>query len=195
VVPRLARFYAQYPQIKVDIRLNDRVVDLVEEGVDVAIRMGNLADSSLIAKKLCSSPIVTVAAPAYLEGSGIPNHPRELKDHNYLVYTDAGGRNETQFIDKGEPFYVFVEGNLSTNNTEALRTALLAGLGVSRAPRWLVGDAIASGDLVTILDDYQPEPMSLYAVYPPGRHLPSKVRSFIDYIADEFKDCSVIGGC
>ncbi|MEX0941983.1 MAG: LysR family transcriptional regulator [Pseudomonadales bacterium] len=195
VVPRLPRFFSQYPEIKVDIRLNDRVVDLVEEGVDVALRMGNLADSSLIAKKLCSSPVVTVAAPSYLELKGTPDHPRDLKDHNYLVYTDAGGSNETQFVDRGEPFYVRADGNLTTNNTEALRTGLLTGLGVSRAPRWLVGDAIASGELVTILDDYQVEPMNLYAVYPPGRHLPSKVRSFIDYIAEEFKDCTMIGGC
>ena len=195
VVPRLAKFYALYPDIKVDLRLNDRVVDLVEEGVDIAIRMGNLADSSLIAKKLCTSPYVTVASPAYLKNHGIPAHPRDLREHNYLMYTDAGGRNETQFKDQNEPFHVRVEGNLITNNTEALRMALLTGLGISRTPRWLVGDAIATGELVTVLDEYQPDAMGLHAVYPPGRHLPSKVRCFIDYIAEEFKDCQFIGGC
>lgn len=195
LVPRLTGFYKKFPEIKVDMRLNDRVVDLVEEGVDVAIRMGQLADSSLIAKKLCSSPMVTVASPAYLKDNGIPRHPRDLKDHNYITYTDAVTRNETQFKDQGEPFFVRVEGNLTTNNTEVLRMALITGLGVSRAPRWLVGDAIASGELVTVLDDFQPDAMSIHAVYPPGRHLPSKVRSFLDYIGEEFKDCSVIGGC
>jgi len=195
LVPRLARFFREFPEIKVDVRLSDRVVDLVEEGIDVAIRMGNLADSTLIAKKLCSSPFVTVASPNYLKINGIPKHPRELRDHNYLVYSDAGTRGETQFKDQDEPFYVKVEGNLTTNNTEALRTALLAGIGISRTPRWLVGDAIEAGDLVPVLQEYQPDSMNIYAVYPPGRHLPSRVRSFLDYIAGEFKDCSMIGGC
>lgn len=195
LIPRLAQFYERYPDIRVDVRLNDRVVDLVEEGVDVAIRMGTLADSSLIAKRLCSSPYVTVASPGYLKHNGIPKHPRDLKDHNYLVYSDAGNRAEAQFKDQDEPFYVKVAGNFVTNNTEGLRQALLSGIGISRTPRWLVGDAIESGELVPVLQDFQPDAMSIHAVYPPGRHLPSKVRSFIDYIADEFKDCGLIGGC
>lgn len=195
LVPRLDGFFKRYPEIRVDVRLNDRVVDLVEEGVDVAIRMGALADSTLIAKKLCSSPYVTVASPAYLKANGVPRHPRDLKDHNYIVYSDAGVRTETQFKDQDEPFYVKVEGNLTTNNTEALRTALLAGIGISRTPRWLVGDAIVSGELVPVLHEFQPDPLGIHAVYPPGRHLPSKVRSFIDYISEEFRDCALIGGC
>lgn len=195
LVPRLAGFYEQFPDIRVDARLSDRLVDLVEEGADVAIRMGNLADSTLIAKKLCTSPFVTVASPGYLERRGIPGHPRDLRDHNYLQYADAGSSRESQFQDQGEPFHVRVEGNFVTNNSEALRMALTSGLGISRAPRWLVGDAIEAGRLICVLEEFQPEPMSIYAVYPPGRHLPSKVRSFIDYFAEQFKDCSTIGGC
>jgi DNA-binding transcriptional LysR family regulator len=193
LVPRLAAFYETYPDISINMRLSDRVVDLVEEGVDVAIRMGDLADSSLIARKLCTSPIVTVASPAYLKAHGIPEHPRDLKEHNYLSYTEAGTRAETQFRDQGEPFYVRTQGNFTTNNTEALRMALISGLGISRAPRWLVGDAIESGELTKVLEDFQPGELAIHAVYPPGRHLPSKVRSFIDYFVDEFKDCSIIG--
>lgn len=195
LVPRMQAFFKRYPQITVDIRLNDRVVDLVEEGVDVAIRMGELADSSLIAKKLCTSPFVTVATPEYFKANGIPRHPRDLRDHNYLVYSDAGLRSETRFKDQDEPFYVKVEGNLTTNNTEALRAALLTGIGIARTPRWLVGDAIDDGRLVPVLEPFQPDPHAIHAVYPPGRHLPSKVRSFIDFIGEEFKDCSFIGGC
>lgn len=195
VVPRLASFFTQYPDIKVDVRLNDRVIDLVEEGVDVAFRMGELADSSLIAKKLCNSPAVTVAAPNYLKKYGIPSHPRDLRDHNYLVYSDGGRRAEVQFKEQGEPFFVRTEGNFKTNNSEAMRTALMTGLGISRAPRWLVGDAIATGELVTVLDSFQPDPLDIYAVYPPGRHLPSRVRTFIDFFAEEFKSCASIGGC
>lgn len=195
IVPRLGQFFDLYPDIKVDVRLNDTVVDLVEEGVDVAFRMGTLADSTLIAKKLCFSPIVTVASPDYLKNNGMPQHPRDLREHNYVSYSGGSGGKETEFQDDGEPFYVRTEGTISTNNTEALRTALLCGLGISRIPRWLVGDAIRSGELIPVLEPYQPEPLNIYAVYPPGRHLPSKVRCFIDFFAEQLKDCSRIGGC
>lgn len=195
LVPRLAALLEAYPDIRIDMRLNDRVVDLVEEGIDIAFRMGKLADSSLIARKLCTSPLVTVAAPAYLAARGTPDHPSDLREHNYIVYTDAGGRSSPEFSDGGKPFVVRVEGNVTTNNTEALRMALLSGLGISRAPRWLVGDAIEDGRLVTVLDAHQGEPMDLYAVYSPGRHLPSRVRTVLDYFADEFRDCGLIGGC
>lgn len=193
LVPRLEGFFKRYPEIRVDIRLSDRVVDLVEEGVDVAIRMGELADSSLIAKKLCTSPYVTVASPGYLKVNGIPKHPRDLREHNYIVYSDAGARSETRFKDHDEPFFVKVDGNLTTNNTEALRAALVAGIGIARTPRWLVADSIEAGQLVPVLAPFQPEPLAIHAVYPPGRHLPSKVRSFIDYISEEFKDCGFAG--
>ncbi|MFT4714742.1 MAG: DNA-binding transcriptional LysR family regulator [Candidatus Azotimanducaceae bacterium] len=189
IVPRLQRFFEAYPEIKVDIRLSDRLSDLVEEGIDVAFRMGELADSSLIAKKLCSTSHVTVASPAYLAKNGTPSHPRDLKEHSFLVYSDQGSRTETQFIDQGEPFFVRVEGNLLTNNSEALRAALLSNLGISRVPKWLVNTALETGELVRVLDEFQPEPVNIYAVYPPGRHLPSKVRCLIDYFAEEFKDC------
>jgi DNA-binding transcriptional LysR family regulator len=195
VVPRLQKFLDQYPEIKVDVRLNDRVIDLVEEGVDVAIRMGQLADSSLIAKKLCNSPIVTVASPGYLKEHGIPEHPRDLRDHNYLIYSDGGSRAEIRFHEQGETFFVRADGNFKTNNSEAMRTALLTGLGITRAPRWLVGDAISRGELVSVLDEFQPDPLDIHAVYPPGRHLPSKVRTLIDYFTQEFKSCASIGGC
>ena len=195
IVPRLSGFFKKYPDIKVDVRLNDRIVDLVEEGVDVAIRMGKLADSTLIAKKLCFSPMVTVASPAYLKSNGIPQHPRELRDHDYITYTAGTTRREIEFQDQGEPFFVRAEGSLSSNNSEAIRSALLCGIGITKTPRWLVGDAIANGDLVCVLERYQPAPINVYAVYPPGRHLPSKVRCFIDYFADQLKDCSSIGGC
>ncbi len=195
IVPRLAGFNAAYPDIRIDLRLSDRVVDLVEEGIDVAFRMGILPDSTLIARRLCSSPLVTVATPDYLATHGVPAHPRDLKHHNYIRYSDSAPRSDVEYQDSGKPVRILVEGNLATNNSEALRAALISGLGISRTPRWLVGDAISDGRLVTVLDDYQTEPMNLFAVYPPGRHLPSRVRSLIDYFADAFRDCALIGGC
>ncbi len=194
VVPRLAGFYERYPDIKVDIRLNDRIVDLVEEGIDIAFRIGNLRDSNLIARKLCMSPTVTVATPQYLKRSGVPKHPRDLRDHNYLIYTDLGSRDQTVFKDQGEPFHVRIEGDLLSNSSEVMRSALMSGLGIAKAPSWLVGDAVADGRLVEVLPEYQPGPSNIYAVYSPGRHLPSKIRCFIDYFADQYRDCGVING-
>jgi DNA-binding transcriptional LysR family regulator len=192
VIPQLKEFFAQFPDIKVDVKLNDRMVDLVEEGIDVAFRMGSLADSTLIAKRLCSSPMVTVATPEYLNTRGTPMHPRDLKDHEYIIYTDALKSNDVMFTENGEPLVIRVEGSLLTNNTEGLRTALTSGLGISKAPKWLIGDLLKSGDVLSILEDYQEEPTPVYAVYPSGKHLPSKVRCFIDYFADYFSCCDLI---
>ncbi len=194
IVPRLNAFFDQYPDIHVEIRLNDRIVDLVEEGIDVAFRMGTLRDSNLIARNLCSSPTITVATPGYLEKRGIPNHPRDLREHNYVVYTDLGQRDQTNYLEDGIAFHVRVEGNVFSNSSEVLRSALLSGIGISKVPRWLVGDAIKDGRLVEVLADYQPKPSNIYAVYSPGRHLPSKMRCFIDFFALAFSDCSVING-
>jgi len=195
IIPELPRFYASYPDIKIDIRLNDRVVDLVEEGIDVAFRMGRLPDSTLIARKLCSSPWVTVASPTYLKQHGTPQHPRELRDHNFIRFADAGQSNELKFLEADEDLYVHIDGNLSTNNTEAIRAALLEHIGISRTPRWLVGDALDQGHLVSILEEFGPGELDLYAIYPPGRHLPLKVRTFIDHFTEAFRVSEKICGC
>ena len=194
IVPRLQGFYEQYPDIKIDITLNDRIVDLVEEGIDVAFRMGTLKDSNLIARKLCSSPTLTVATPTYLKKYGVPNHPRDLKEHNYIVYTDLGSTDQATFVEAGQPLHINVSGNLQSNNSEVLRSALEGSLGISRVPQWLVGDRVRSGELVEVLVEFQPGPTNVHVVYSPGRHLPSKIRCFIDYFAEQFKDCSVING-
>lgn len=194
IVPRLAGFYEQFPDIKVDISLNDRIVDLVEEGIDVAFRMGNLRDSNLIARKVCASPQITVAAPEYLRQQGTPGHPRDLKSHNYIVYTDLGQRDQVTFEEDGQPLRIKVEGNLQSNNSEVLREAILTGLGISSVPRWLVGDRLNDGSLVEVLKDFAPGPMNIHLVYSPGRHLPSKMRCFMDYFAEQYQDCSVING-
>jgi len=194
IVPRLTGFAEQYPDIRVDISLNDRVVDLVEEGIDIAFRMGTLRDSNLIARKICASPTVTAATPEYLKQNGLPRHPRDLKDHNYIVYTDLGNREHISFEEDGEEIHIKVNGNLQTNNSEVLRSALTAGLGIARVPRWLVGDQLADGSLIEVLQEFQPGPTNIHVVYSPGRHLPSKFRCFMDYFAEQFRDCDVING-
>jgi DNA-binding transcriptional LysR family regulator len=192
IVPRLAQFFASYPDIHVDVRMNDRVVDLVQEGVDVAFRMGKLPDSTLIAKTLCCSPMVTVATPAYLKSHGIPQHPRDLKEHDCVIYTDLARSYDIDYLEEGDPLRVRVDGPFLTNNTEAMRAALLSGLGIAKAPKWLVGDALNSGELVSVLDGYQTNPIDIHAVYPSGRHLPSKVRCLIDFFAEQYKQCDMI---
>jgi DNA-binding transcriptional LysR family regulator len=194
IVPRLESFFARDPDIKIDITLNDRVVDLIEEGVDIAFRMGNLRDSNLIARKLCTSPTAAAASPEYLKKYGVPRHPRDLKEHNYVVYTDLSNPDQTSFREFGNPLHIKVSGNLQTNNSEVLRSALLHGLGIAQVPRWLIGDKVAEGELVEVLTEYQSAPSSVHAVYSPGLHVPSKLRCFIDYFADEFKNCNVING-
>ena len=194
IAPRLESFFARYPDIKIDITLNDRVVDLIEEGVDIAFRMGNLRDSNLIARKLCTSPTAAAASPEYLKKYGVPRHPRDLKEHNYVVYTDLASPGQTSFREFGNPLHIKVSGNLQTNNSEVLRSALLHGLGIAQVPRWLIGDKVAEGELVEVLTEYQSAPSSVHAVYSPGLHVPSKLRCFIDYFADEFKNCNVING-
>ena len=195
VIPLLNDFFTQYPDIKVEIMLNDRSVDLVEEGVDLAVRMGNLSDSALVAKKLASSPIVTVASPSYLKAHGVPQSPRDLKQHNYIVFTGLSNMHELEFTHGKDVDVIRVEGNLHTNNSEALRAALIMGNGISRAPRWLVGDAIESGELSVVLPEYQAPPLDISAVYPSGRHLPSKARLLLDFMAERFADCSLIQSC
>jgi DNA-binding transcriptional LysR family regulator len=138
--------------------------------------------------------MLTVATPAYLEQHGIPSHPRDLKDHNYIVYSDNVNRSEGMFQEDGNPLHIKLEGNLQSNNSEILRSALLAGLGISRVPRWLVGDRLKDGSLQEVLRDFQAGPSDIHAVYSPGRHLPSKIRCFIDYFSEQFQDCSVING-
>ena len=156
--------------------------------------MGTLRDSNLIARKLCSSPTVTTATPEYLKQYGLPGHPRDLKHHNYIVYTELGNREHVTFEEDGKEIHIKITGNLQSNNSEVLRSSLVSGLGLARVPRWLVGDKLADGSLIEVLPEYQPGPTSIHVVYSPGRHLPSKIRCFMDYFAEQFRDCSVING-
>lgn len=194
IIPRLSRFFDSYPDIKVEVHLNDRRVDLVEEGIDTAFRMGRLTDSSLVSRILCKSPMLTVATPGYLKRSGIPRHPTELRDHEFIIYTESGKSHDIQYQENNEPLIIRADGRLLTNSTEGLRTALLAGLGIGRAPKWLVGDLLKDGQLVSVLEDFGMDPIDIHAIYPPGRHLPSKVRCFIDFFAEEFQDSKLISG-
>jgi DNA-binding transcriptional LysR family regulator len=186
LVPLLAEFTARYPQVKVALRLEDHMVDLIAEQVDVAIRTSSLVDSTLIARKLSSNPNVIVAAPSYLARAGTPDTPESLQRHACLVYA-VGARvyDEWTFIGNNGQYTVRVDGPLQMNDGGALVTAATAGVGILRVPRPLVADELASGDLVQVLADcVMPPGQSNYAVYPARDFLALKTAAFVDFLIE-----------
>ena len=182
LAPILPGFMAAYPDLKVDVTLMDRRTDLVEEGVDVAIRIGTLADSSLVARKLRSYRIIVAAAASYWERHGKPTRPEDLTDHNCLTYVyDSGGRFWRFKDSDGQTQDVAVKGSMTANNGEVLARAALDGAGVARLPEFICGRLIEAGDLHPVLEDFETEPVGVHAVFPHSRNLPTKVRVFIDY--------------
>ena len=187
VAPLLPDFLAAHRELRIDVVLNDRFVDLVEEGVDLVIRIGELADSSLIARRLAANRRLVCAAPDYLARERTPKLPSDLTGHNCLVYTYRASRNDWHFIGPdGTRQTVQVAGNLEANNAEALQAAVRAGLGLGLLPHWLVGRDLADGRRVELLPEFHAPDSAIYAVYPPGRHLSPKVRGFVDFLAERY---------
>lgn len=179
----LPAFMAKHPGLAVDIALNDRLVDLVEEGFDVAIRIARLPDSSLVARKLAPTRSLVAARPDYWRRHGKPRHPRELEGHNCLRYSYQITQDEWRFKDG---VAIAVAGTFIANNGDVLRSAALAGLGVARLPSFIVGDDVRSGRLEPALEDFEEGELSIYAVYPHRRHLSARVRAFVDFLAGRF---------
>jgi DNA-binding transcriptional LysR family regulator len=184
--PAILDYLAACPDAEIDVTLSDRVVDLVEEGFDLAIRIGRLADSSLIARRIAPCRIVVCAAPAYLKKHGAPRRPADLAAHNCLGYSYAALRNEWRFTGPDGVESVRVAGRLNANNGDVLRLAALRGEGIVIQPTFLIGDDLASGELVPILPGFVPDELVIQAVYPHSRHLSVKVRSFIDFLVARF---------
>lgn len=189
LAPALDEFLHRYPALTVDLQLDDRLVDLVEEGFDCAIRIKALADSTLVARRLAPCRLVVCAAPDYLARHGTPTTPAALREHACLVYTYRDDPNEWIFRGPdGRELKVGVAGRLRCNNGLIHRDAALAGLGILVTPTFYVGDELRSGRLQTILTDYTPSPEpSVYVVYPERRHLSPKVRAFVDFLAARFE--------
>lgn len=187
----IGSFCERHRALRVDLVLNDRMVDLVEEGYDVAVRIGRLADSSLVARRLAVCRVVACASPAYLRHrGGQPATPGALRDHNCLLYAyaDMGGGGAWTFHGPEGPETVRLSGNLIVNNGEALLEAALAGQGVIVQPTFIVGDALRDGRLVPVLPGHRLSDLDIYAVYPSARHLSAKVRSLVDDLAVRFRD-------
>lgn len=185
--PAIAEFSRIYNGVAVDMVLNDRVVDLIDEGYDLAVRIGRLADSSLIGRRLAPCRLVVCAAPEYLAERGKPVHPDDLGAHNCLDYTYAALRNEWRFLKGQEEVSVRISGNLMANNGDVLRAAALCGQGIVMQPTFLVGDDLNTGRLVPLLTEYRLPELGIFALYPPGR-VSAKVRSFVSFLASLYGD-------
>jgi DNA-binding transcriptional LysR family regulator len=188
--PLLPAYRAAYPEVDLDVSLSDRVVELVEEGFDLAIRISGQLPPTLVVRRLAPVHLVACAAPSYLARHGTPTTPTDLLQHNCLLYAYASDGADWRFdhIDSGEPITVRVSGNLRANNGDLLHTAAVAGEGVIRQPTFLLGDDLRSGALVPLLPDYSLPSLAVYAVYPTRRHLSAKVRTFVDFLASRWGD-------
>lgn len=189
VAPAVADFLVDHPDISIDMTMTDEFVDLVREGYDLAIRIGNLPNSTLIARKLAACDFVLCAAPSYIADFGRPAQPRDLADHTCLRYAYHATGDVWKFNGPDGECAVRVNGPLRVNNGEALRAAAVAGLGVIFVPLFLVADDIDAGRLAPLLDGYG-WTTNVFAVYPHSRHVSPKIRRFVDFIADRFRDTS-----
>ncbi len=182
----IPEFLLRYPKISIDLVMDDKAVDLIEQGFDVAIRNGELTDSSLVARRLAPIHSIVCASPAYLERFGRPEHPSELAEHNCLLYSYSTNKDQWQFNKTEQQVCIHVDGNYRVNNSDALKQAVLKGLGVGRLPSFVVGDALRDGSLVNLFPEYRMPAKKVYAIYPERHYLPAKVRAFLDFAIEYF---------
>ena len=183
ISPNLPKFIELHPNLHVEIEFEDKLVDLVAEGYDLALRIGYMQDSSLVARKISSSPMHFVASPSYLEARGIPLTPDDLEYHQGLLYKSSLNQVHWQSTKANQVQRYKIQSKVVSNNGMALLEMTKAGLGISNSPSFFVKDALASGELVEILSEYKQKPLDIYVVYPNRRHLPAKVRAFIEFLA------------
>lgn len=186
VAPALSGFMSRHPALRVDMVLDDRVVDVVEEGFDVAVRIAHLPDSSLIARRLAPCRMALCATPEYWHRQGVPARPEDLRGHNCLLYSYLATPDAWRFQGADGPLSVRVSGSFAANNGEALRAAALEGLGVALVPTFIVGVDLRAGRLQAVLPEYSAADRFIHAVYPHNRHLSAKVRVFIDFLVERF---------
>ncbi len=187
LAPALPEFLARHPEVHVELTVTDRVVDLIEEGADLGIRLGNLVDSSLVARRICELERVICAAPSYLRAHGTPRVPEDLPRHNCLSVAYAPNLRRWPFDTPEGVRHLEVKGNVSANNADTLLQLAILGVGVIRLSDVIVGEAIRAGQLVPILQDvHHGEALPLHAVHPTGRHRSPKVAAMIDFLVERF---------
>ena len=183
ISPNLPKFIELHPNLHVEIEFEDKRVDLVAEGYDLALRIGYMQDSSLVARKISSSPMHFVSSPSYLESRGTPLTPDDLEYHQGLLYKSSLNQVNWQSTKTNQIQRYKIQSKVVSNNGMALLEMTKAGLGISNSPSFFVKEALASGELVEILSEYKQKPLDIYVVYPNRRHLPAKVRAFIEFLA------------
>lgn len=188
IVPRLRDFFARYPGVSVELVVTDHLVNLVEQAVDVGVHNGELSDSSLVTRKIAQTRIVTVATPAYLAALGEPQTPDDLERHACVIYAPNGAPRVWGFAGRFGPLDHQPKGAFRTNDAEQIRAAVLGDMGLAHTPGWLFASEIASGAVRPVLVDYEPAKLPISAVRPGGKFLASKVRVFIDFLAEIFAE-------
>ena len=195
VSPAIGEFLARYPEVKFDVSLADRVVDLVEEGYDLAIRIGTSGGETVVARKLGEARMIACASPGYLKKHGMPRTPEDLARHACVTYEYVSVRGVWLFRDKdGREYAPRVSGPLHSNNGDLLAAAAATGIGIVYEPEFIVGPDLKAGRLKAVLQDYAFNTLPIYAVYPSRRYLPAKVRVFIDFLAGRFARPDWCGG-
>jgi DNA-binding transcriptional LysR family regulator len=186
LTPALLDFAAAYPEVSLDVSSTDRMVNLVEEGFDVGVRIGQLADSSVIARKLAAVRVVTCASPAYLQAAGVPASPHDLAQHEAIIDTNAREPFVWTYGSQADREEVRVHGRLRFGAADACVAAARRGLGITRTPAFAASEDLRAGRLVPLLCAYEPQLIHVHAVYPHARHLAAKVRAFVDFLAERY---------
>jgi DNA-binding transcriptional LysR family regulator len=183
----IADFLKEHPAIELNLDLNDRNINLVEEGFDMAVRIGKLEDSTLVSKRLGTSHNITCASQSYLNIHGVPTHPDDLQQHIGLQYSNIPYKLQWRYeTSEGKTIYAKPQIRVRVNNGESLAAAASAGLGITTGPSFILGKFIKDGSLVSILNDYQRPSVGIYAVYPPGRLIPKRIQIFSDFLAERY---------
>jgi DNA-binding transcriptional LysR family regulator len=194
VVPALCDFYQKYPDIRIDLGVGDRTVDYLAENVDCALRAGTPADQSLIARRVSEVELITCASPLYLEKYGAPARPEELENDHYSVNYFRAQTNRTlpfEFRKDNEELEINPRYLVSVNDSRTFVTAATSGLGIAQLPHFMIRNELESGALVQVLPEWNREPLGLYIVYPPNRHLSNKVRVFVDWMVKLLTDAKL----
>ncbi len=188
IAPVLNAFASRFPEIELDVGFSDRVVNLIDEGFDLAVRVGRPGDSSMIARKLCDVRIVVVASPAYLAQSGIPGTPDDLPRFDCIVDTNFREPGRWPFrAAGGEPSSTQIDGRIRYSNAEACLKAAEAGLGLACVPAFIAGAALREGRVRQVLQTFETEPYAVHALYPHSRHLAAKVRVLVDFLVERYR--------
>ncbi|SAL36161.1 LysR family transcriptional regulator [Caballeronia sordidicola] len=184
ILPALKTFLDRHPNLQIDIVLDDRTIDLLEKGVDVALRMGSLDDSTMTARRLAQSRRLVVGTPAYLAEAGVPKTPAELSQHQVIVYSLRGGGESWAFSQQGKEVAVVVSGRVSVSAAEGMRTTLLGGMGLAIASEWMFSPELADGSVQAVLIDWELPSIDLWAVFPAGRLVSAKARAFVAFVEE-----------